>query len=204
MRWWLPAAVLLTMNSDGAMAQRLEARVGAMVSSTLVEDLGPSPFLVQRIPADYLSPVRVKLLPAPIASVGVVHDLSTRTALELTGSLAVSTLRAETEVNEWDMQDVSLAALSVSVRYQYWQRIALHGGLGITRLFSESTGIFSQGSRILPLLELGASTTIPLGALPIRAGARLQTHTFSTPALQRDGVSDGRVIRLLLQVGIGG
>ena len=79
-RWWLPAAVLLTMNSDGAMAQRLEARVGAMVSSTLAQS-GPSPSLVQRIPADYLSPVRVKLLPAPIASVGVVHDLSTRTAL---------------------------------------------------------------------------------------------------------------------------
>ena len=102
--------------------------------------------------------------------------------MELTGSLAVSTLRAETEVNEWDMQDVSLAALSVSVRHQDWQRIALHGGLGITRLFSESTGIFSQGSRILPLLELAHPPQFHVGALPIRAGARLQTHTFSTPA----------------------
>ena len=90
------------------------------------------------------------------------------------------------------------------MRHQYWSRVALHGGLGLTRFFSESTGIFSQGSDLLPLLELGASTTIPVGALPIRAGARLQTHTFGTPALQRDGVSDGRVIRLLLQVGIGG
>jgi hypothetical protein len=203
-RVWLTFGLALALSGNQLPAQRLEARVGAMISSPLVKDLGPSASLAVRIPAEYRSPVTVKLLPAPIVSVGVVHDLSTRTGLELMGSVAVTKLRAETQENEWDTQDVSLAALALTVRYQYWQRIALHGGLGITRFFSESTGIFSEGSDLLPLLELGASATIPLGALPIRAGARLQTHTFGTPALQRDGVTDGRIIRLLLQVGIGG
>ena len=185
-------------------AQRLEARLGGLVSSTLVEDLGANTVVQQLIRANYSSPVKVKLAPAPVASVGLVQDLNARASLELMGSVAVSKLRAESQSDEWDMQDVSLAALSATVRYAYRPRINLHGGIGITRFFSEATGIFSEGIGTEPLLELGVSTSVPVGALPIRGGVRLQTHTFGTPALQRDGASDGRVMRVLIQVGIGG
>jgi hypothetical protein len=159
---------------------------------------------VQRIPANFVGPLKLKLAPAPVASVGIVQDVSPRAAVELMGSVAVSRLRAETREDEWDTQDVSLASLNASVRYQYHPRIYLHGGLGVTRFLSEDTGVFSEGSSFLPMIELGASTTIPAGALPIRAGVRMQTHTFGTPALRRDGGSDGRVVRLLIQAGIGG
>jgi hypothetical protein len=185
-------------------AQRLEARLGALLSSTLVEDPGPNSVLAQRIPADFVGPVKLKLAPAPVASVGLVQELTSQTALELMGSVAVSRLRAETAEGEWDTQDVSLASLGATIRYRYHPRIFLHGGIGVTRFLSEDTGVFSEGSSFLPLLELGASTSIPAGALPIRAGVRLQTHTFGTPALRRDGANDGRVVRMLIQAGIGG
>src|SRR5262245_29548668 len=126
-------------------AQRLEARLGGLVSSALVEDLGPNSVLAQRIPAGFVGPVKLKLAPAPVATVGIVQDLSLRASMELMGSVALSRLRAETEEGEWDTQDVSLASLSVGVRYQYRPRVFLHGGLGLTRFISEETGVFSEG-----------------------------------------------------------
>ncbi|MGH7461347.1 MAG: hypothetical protein ACREMA_10005 [Longimicrobiales bacterium] len=197
-------AILLVLNAGALHAQRLEVRLGALASTALVEDLGPNSALARRIPADDQGPVRLGLAPAPIATVGVVHDLSSHASLELMGSVAVSKLRAQTRDDEWDTQDISMAALTAGVRYQYRPRLYLHAGLGLTRFFSEDTGIFVDGTGMLPLLELGVSTSIPLRALPLRAGARIQTHTFGTDALRRDGASDGRVARLLLQVGLGG
>ena len=197
-------ALAFAVHAHALSAQRVEARLGALISSTLVEDLGATAALRFNIPVDYTSPVKIKLAPAPVASVGLVQDLNTRASLELIGSVAVSKLRVQSQDTEWDMQDVSLAALAASVRYAYRPRINLHGGIGLTRFISESAGIFSEGIGTEPLLELGVSTSVPVGALPIRGGLRLQTHTFGTPALRRDGASDGRVLRLLIQVGIGG
>jgi hypothetical protein len=185
-------------------AQQLEARLGVLLSTPLARDLGASASLIQRIPANYRGPVSLELAPAPVATVGLVHGLAARTSLELMGSVAVSKLDAQSADVEWHTQDVSLAAVALSVRYQYMQRINLHGGIGLTRFFSESTGIFNAGSDVLPLIELGASTMVLVGALPVRGGARLQTHTFGTPALRRAGATNGRVGRLLIQVGIGG
>lgn len=159
---------------------------------------------MQRLPADYRGPISLELAPAPVATVGLVHGVATRTSLELMGSVAVSRLNAHSQDDKWRTQDVSLAALSASVRYEYWTHVNLHGGIGLTRFFSESTGIFNEGSDVLPLLELGVSIGLLLGALPVRVGARLQTHTFGTPTLRRAGATNGRVGRLLIQVGIGG
>jgi hypothetical protein len=185
-------------------AQRLEARLGVQVSSTLVDDLGATGALTRGISAVYSSPVTLRLSPAPVVSVGLVHDIAQRAALELMGSVAVSKLNAATRDLEWHAQDVSMATLSTGVRFHYRPRLDLHGGLGLTRFFTESSGIFSEGSSTLPLLELGVSSRLPVGALPVRASARVQAHTFGTPALRRDGATDGRVVRLLVQVGLGG
>ncbi|MGH7460626.1 MAG: hypothetical protein ACREMA_06310, partial [Longimicrobiales bacterium] len=197
-------ALALSVLASDLRAQRVEARLGALISTTLVEDLGANAALQLNLPADYASPVKIKLAPAPVASVGLVQDLSPRVSLELMGSVAVSKLRAHSRAARWDMQDVSLAALSAAVRYAYRPRVNLHGGIGVTRFITESASIFSEGIDSEPLLELGVSTSIPAGALPIRGAVRMQAHTFGTPALQRAGASNGRVLRLLIQAGIGG
>ena len=202
MRIVLLLAVLVPAQT--LTAQRVEARLGALFSTTLAEDLGADPSLVNQFPAEYQGPVKLKLAPAPLASVAVLKDISSRASIELAGTIALSKLKAESRDAQWDVQDVSLAALTIGIRYQYWRRIALHGGIGVSRFFSESTGIFRDGNRGLPMLEVGASGRLFAGALPIRLGARVQTHTFGTPALRNARGSDGRVARILLQAGIGG
>jgi hypothetical protein len=198
-------AVCALLASAGTLsAQRVEARFGALFSSTLARDLGAEPALVNRFPAEYEGPVDLSLAPAPSASVAVFKDLSDRASIEIAGMLAISRLRAESSTEQWDVQDVSVAALTVGIRYATWSRVYMHGGIGVTRFFSESNGIFRAGSGGMPLLELGASTRLRIGALPLSGAVRLQTHNFGTPALRSDRGSDGRVARILIQAGIGG
>src|SRR5262245_17935025 len=102
----LVSLAIFVVAAAPLQAQHLEARLGALLSSPLVVDMGPNPILAQRIPAAFVGPVKLKLAPAPVASVGVVQDLSPLAALELMGSVAVSRLRAETSEGEWDTQDV--------------------------------------------------------------------------------------------------
>jgi hypothetical protein len=195
---------VLLFSAQTVPGQRVEARLGALFSTTLAKDMGAEPSLITRFPAEYQGPVKLKLAPAPLASVAVLKDISARASIELAGTIALSKLTAESRSAKWDVQDVSLAALTVGIRYQSWRQLALHGGIGVTRFFSEATGIFREGNRGLPMLEVGASSRLFAGALPIRLGARIQTHTFGTPALRSARGSDGRVARLLLQAGIGG
>lgn len=195
---------VLLFTAQTLSAQRVEARLGALFSTTLAEDLGAEPSLRSQFPAEYQGPVKLKLAPAPLASVAVLKDISARASIELAGTIALSKLTAESLDAQWDVQDVSLAALTVGIRYENWRRLALHGGIGVTRFFSESTGIFRDGNRGLPMLEVGASSKLFAGALPIRLGVRVQTHTFGTPALRSARGNDGRVARVLLQAGIGG
>ncbi|MEX2281277.1 MAG: hypothetical protein WEE89_02190 [Gemmatimonadota bacterium] len=202
MRLGPPLCLLFIANA--LPAQRVEARFGALFSTTLAEDLGADPRIMTQYPAEYQGPVKLKLAPAPLASVAVLKSISPRTSIELAGTLAISKLQAESSAADWDVQDVSVASLTVGIRYIKWSSLAFHGGIGVTRFFSESSGIFREGNRGLPLLELGLSGGIPAGALPVRVGVRLQTHTFGTPALRTERASDGRVVRLLLQAGIGG
>jgi len=55
----------------------------------------------------------------------------------------------------------------------------------------------------MPLLEAGAVTRLPAATLPVHLSVRLQSHTFATPALRREGSSDGKPVRLLVQLGFG-
>src|SRR5688572_5646709 len=133
-------------------AQRVEARFGALFSTTLAEDLGADARLISQFPAEYQGPVKLTLAPAPLASVAVVKGISPHTSIELAGMVAISKLQAESSDAKWDVQDVSVASLTVGIRYDRWSSLAFHGGIGVTRFFSESSGIFREGNRGLPLL----------------------------------------------------
>ena len=174
-----------------------------MVSSVLVRDEAATAGLARALGATVLGPTDLKLAPAPAASAVMVGNLGTRTQVEVNGTFALSKLRASNEEADWEVQDVSVATATVGVRYQRWSRIALTAGAGATHFFTDDAGIFSEGNGLMPLVEVGALAKIPAGAVPLLAAVRLQSHTFGTPALRREAASEGKPVRLLVQVGFG-
>lgn len=203
MRLLRVAAWCTLLVAQSAAAQRFEARIGILASSTLVRDDGATGSLARALRETILAPTKLTLAPAPAASALLVAGLGRRTVAEVNGTVALSKLRASNEDQEWDTQNVSLATLTVGVRYEYRRNIWLTGGFGATHFIADSRGIFSDGSGLMPLIELGALSRIPVGSVPLHATVRVQTHTFETPALRRDGGSQGRPVRLLVQLGVG-
>jgi len=190
-------------GSAPAAAQHFEARLGVMVSSVLVRDEAATAGLARALGATVLGPTDLKLVPAPAASALMVANLGARTQVEVSGTFALSKLRASNEEADWDVQDVSVATATVGVRYKRWSRVALTAGAGATHFFTDDAGIFSEGNSLMPLVEIGALTNIPVGTLPLHASVRLQSHTFGTPALRREAAGEGKPVRLLVQVGFG-
>jgi hypothetical protein len=198
------AMCLVASCSRTTAAQRVEARFGVLFSSALASDDGAEPLTISQYAANYEGPVTLRLSAAPLASVAVVKDVSARSSLEASALLAIAKLRGHANDTSWPVQDVSLAALTLGIRHQTWSWLSLNGGLGLSRFFTESNGIFRDGSSTMPMLEVGATARFSAGQLPLQAGVRVQTHTFGTPTLRSAGAEDGRVNRFLLQVGIGG
>ena len=187
-----------------AAAQHFEARLGVLASTALVKDEGATRGLGNALGANVLGPTELKLVPAPAASALMVSSIGKRTQLEVSGMFALSKLRASNQGGDWDVQDVSVATITVGGRYQRWSNVALSVGAGATHFFTDDRGIFSEGNGLMPLVELGALARIPAGTLPLHATVRLQSHTFGTPALRREASSEGKPVRLLVQVGFGG
>ena len=183
-------------------AQQLEARVGFMASTALVRDDGASNALARALGNIATDVTELKLRAAPVASVLVASGIGGRAALEGSMSLGFSQLIASNAESSWDAQNVTIGSLSVGVRYEYWRNIWLNGGVGVTRFFSDSRGIFSEGSSLNPLLEAGVMTRLPIN-LPMHVAARIQTHGFGTAALRREGAGDGKTLRFMLQLGFG-
>jgi hypothetical protein len=184
-------------------AQHFEARLGVMVSSVLVHDEAATAGLARALGATVLGPTDIKLAPAPAASAVMVSNLGARTQVEVNGTFALSKLRASNEEADWEVQDVSVASATVGVRYKRWSRVALTAGAGATHFFTDDTGIFSEGNSLMPLVEIGAFANVPVGTVPLHAIVKLQSHTFGTPALRREGAGEGKPVRLLVQVGFG-
>ena len=182
-------------------AQQIEARLGVLGSTTLVRDEGASHSL-QRALGSTVSVTELKLGAAPMASVLVTTPIAVRTVIEASLSAGLAQLRASNRSADWDAQTATIAGLGVGLRYNYWRRVWLTGGFGVTRFFSDSRGIFSEGSSLNPLIEAGAMLWLPT-SIPIHVAARLQTHTFGTPALRREGATDGKPTRFLIQLGVG-
>ena len=169
-----------------------------------MRDEGATTGLGNALGATVLAPTELKLAPAPAASALLVSSIGKRTQLEVSGMFAYSKLRASNEGGDWDVQDVSVATVTVGGRYQKWDRVALSAGAGATHFFSDDRGIFSEGNGLMPLVEVGALARIPAGTLPLHLTVRLQSHTFGTPALRREAAGEGKPVRLLVQVGFGG
>ena len=202
-----PVAVALAAFGSGAAAQQVEtrpwfdAKLGVALSSRLVRDAVASKVVGDSIPVDFASPVDVKLRPSPVITLSAGFPLSGRSAVEASASYGLGRIFATDGAAEWDVQDAGLATAIVGLRQTVKPWLDLHGGVGATKFFSESRGLFSAGSDVQPIFEVGASTQFDL---PVRVllDARLQAHTFGTEALRQDGASDGRVMRLVIQGGV--
>ena len=195
--------LLMAGVSAPTAAQRVEARIGVMAGTTLVHAEAASPALERALGNIITEATDLELRPAPVASVLLVLDLAPRTALEGSASAGLSKLRAANSESSWPGQTLTLAALGLGVRYHYHPSISINGGVGVTRFFSDSRGIFSQGGSANPLLEAGLRYRLPIKSAPLHLAARVQTHRFGTPALRREGASDGNATRFLLQLGVG-
>lgn len=178
-----------------------DAKLGIVFSSRLVQDAVASNAIGTRIPVGFSSPVDVRLQPAPVITLSAGYPLRGRSAVEVSASYGLGGIVAQDGESEWDVQDVGLATAVVGLRQGVRPWLDLHGGFGVTKYVSESRGIFSAGSDIQPVAEVGASTRFDL-PVPVLLEGRLQAHTFGTEALRRDGASNGRVLRLVIQGGV--
>lgn len=195
------ALLLLTLPVP-ALAQTIEARAGLLFSMPLVEDAGGHAVLGERY--DLTGPVKLSLAPTPLLSLSLLMPLRERMTLEVGGTYGLGKLVASDAVSDWDVQNAGLVSAVVDVRYQYSDVIDFLAGLGGTKFFSESKGVFSEGSSVMPLIEVGAGARRGFGPVILSLDARLQTHTFGTPALRRDGGSNGNVVRGSVQLGVRG
>jgi hypothetical protein len=199
----LIALLLFTLPAP-VLAQTVEARAGVLLSMPLVEDAGGHVLIGNWSNVELTGPVKLSLAPTPLVSLSLLLPLREKMTLELGGTYGLGKLVASDTVSSWDVQNAGLVSAVVDVRYQYSSIIDLMAGVGGTKFFSESKGVFAEGSGIMPLIEVGAGARRGFGPVILSLDARLQTHTFGTPALRRDGASDGKVMRGSIQLGVRG
>jgi hypothetical protein len=174
-----------------------QVRVGAMGFSPLVEDAVRSRAVRDSIDADQSDQISVRQQIAPAISIAALLPLRARAELEVNASFATSMLRGTDDFESWDVGTVSLVNALIGLSYAYRPSLMLHGGAGITKLFSESEGLFAKGNGIRPLLEAGLSWTTPFQPA-LQLDARAQMHTFATASLRDENVEEGSVFRVVV------
>lgn len=197
------ALLLLTLPVQ-AFGQTIEARAGVLFSMPLVEDAGAHAGVGNQYGVELTGPVTLNLAPTPLLSLSVLLPMRERMTLEVGGTYGLGKLVASDAVTEWDVQNTGLVSAVIDMRYQYRESIDLLAGVGGTKFFSEKKGVFSEGSSIMPLIEVGAGARRGFGPVILSLDARLQSHSFGTPVLRRDGGSDGNVVRGSIQLGVRG
>jgi len=197
-------ALLLLLLPVPALAQRIEARAGVLFSMPLVEDEGGHIGIGNRYGVELTGPVTLSLAPTPLLSLSLLVPMRERTTIEFGGTYGLGKLVASDAVSDWDVQNTGLVSAVLDVRYQYTDVVDFIAGVGGTKFFSEKKGVFAEGSSLLPLVEVGAGAQRGFGPVILSLDARLQTHSFGTPVLRRDGGSDGKVIRGSIQLGVRG
>lgn len=174
-----------------------QVRVGAMAFSPLVEDAVRSRAVADSIEADQATSITVRQGFAPAIAVAALLPLRARTEIELSAGFATSQLTGKDDFESWDVATVSLANALFGISYAYRPSLTVHGGVGITKLFASSEGLFAKGNSIRPLVETGLSYALP-SRPAIQIDARLQTHTFATTSLRDEDAEEGSVFRLVL------
>jgi hypothetical protein len=200
---FLLLAALLAGSSNPVSAQNqsqkmaFQVRVGVMAFSPLVEDAVRSRAVRDSIDAVQSDQITVRQQMAPAIAVAALLPLRGRAELEVSAAFATSALQGRDDFQNWDVGTVSLANALLGVSFAYRPSLLLHGGVGITKLFSESEGMFTKGNGIRPLVEAGLSWTTPFHPA-LQLDIRAQTHTFATGSLRDEDAEEGSVFRAVV------
>ena len=178
----------------------LQVRIGVFAATTLVKDAVSSAALDDSIPGNRSNEVTIRQRPGPIGTLALRLPLRTATQLEVNASIAHSKVQGDDGFESWDVAPVTIGNFMLGFGYLYRNVVALHAGIGMTKLFADERGLFSKGNSIKPMLEGGASTAIDVGR-PIDIDVRLQSHSYSTATLRDNGGSGGNVLRAVVQIG---
>lgn len=185
----------------GASAQQsssrptaLQLRIGIMAFSPLIEDELTSRAITDSMPGQS-ERLTVQPRVAPAITLAALLPLRERAELELSAGVATSSLRGADDFTEWDLGTFALLHALVGVAYTLRPALIAHGGIGLTRLFGDQA-FMEEGNGIRPLLEGGLSFVMPFHH-PLQLDARVQTHRFTTTALQNEGASEGTVLRMV-------
>lgn len=205
---YLALAACLSAGASPASAQvafpakpSVQIRLGGFLATPLVKDDVSSRAVDDSIPGLRSNRITIKQQPGPIGTIALRVPLRVRTQLEISGSVAHSTVRGDDGRQAWDVMPVTVANIVMGFGYNWRDFVALRLGVGLTRLFAEERGLFSRGNSVKPLLEGGLSTAFAAGGRPIDIDVRLQTHTFGTATLRDNGGADGNVTRAIVQIG---
>jgi hypothetical protein len=174
-----------------------QVRVGAMAFSPLVEDAVRSRAVADSIDADQATSITVRQGFAPAVAVAALLPLRTKAEIEISAGFATSKATGEDDFESWDVASVLVANVVFGIGYQWKPSLALHGGVGMTKLFAGGEGMFAEGNSIRPLVEAGLSYAVP-SRPALEIDARMQTHTFATTSLRNEDAEQGSVIRILL------
>lgn len=179
----------------------VQVRLGAMYSTPLVSDDVSTRAVDDSIPGGRSDRVTLQAGIAPVGSIAVRMPLRTQTQVELSGSVARGTIKGDDSLETWDFGAGTFGTLQIGVGYLWRNLVALRGGVGATKLFTDARGVFTSGNSISPMLEAGASTGFGIGGRVLEFDVRVQSHSFGTATLRENGGSDGNVMRVVAQVG---
>lgn len=199
----LALAALVLTAASGASAQTSprkigwQVRVGAAAFSPLVDDQVRTPAVADSIGADQSETVTVRQQIAPAVAVAALFPLRERAELEVSAGFATSTAKGQDDFETWNVSTVSVANVVLGIAYAWRANITAHGGVGFTRLFGGGEGMFAEGNAIKPLVEAGASLTLPFNPA-VQIDARMQTHRFATQSLRDEDAEEGSVFRIVL------
>jgi hypothetical protein len=184
-----------------ARTTSVQVRLGAFMATTLIDDAVSSRALDDSIPGVRSNSIQLKQKPGPIGTVALRVPLRATTQLEVSASAARSLVRGDDELESWDVANVTIGNFVIGFGYLYRNTVAMHAGVGLTRLFAEERALFSKGNSIKPLVEAGLSSSLGVAGVPIDLDLRVQSHSYGTAALRDSGGADGSVMRGVLQIG---
>jgi hypothetical protein len=179
----------------------IQIRLGAFMATPLVNDAVSSRALDDSIPGLRSNEITIAQKPGPIGTIALRVPLRGATHLEVAASAGSSTLRGDDGRQSWDVDKALIGNFTLGFGYLYHQKIGVHAGVGVTKIFVEDTGLFSKGNSMRPVLEAGISSGVNVGGRSVDLDFRAQTHSFGTATLRDNGGSDGNVLRFMLQLG---
>jgi hypothetical protein len=200
LRLFIPTIAVLAL-SQRAAAQSVEVRLGALYATPLIKDAVSSRAVNDSIPGPRSSGIQLQQKIAPVATVALHLPTRGKSDIEVSAAVAHSMLEGDDGMEKWDVAGVTTGNLVVSLGYRSSQLITLHAGVGVTKLFAKQTALFTSGNSIKPLAEFGVSAGKRIANRELHLDARVQTHAFGTATMRDNNLSDGSVLRGIVQVG---